>query len=286
MTRVAVLADIHGNVPALEAVMADLMRQGVDEVLVGGDLVGRGPEGRAVVEIVRSRGWRSVRGNHEDYLLGTRAAPADDAADDIVRGTRWMADELDDDAAAYLAALPDSLVAASAPELRVVHGSPRSNRQGIGPWTSPELLRALYDEVAEPILLCAHTHRPLVHRLDGGLVVNVGSVGLPFDGDPRASYAVLERRPDGWRVDVRRVAYDRGAVLERYATTGFLDATGAMAAMLAREIETARTHLVPFATWCEAREAAPDVAQVGPFLARFQPERPIAQPPDRAPDAT
>lgn len=285
MTRIAVLSDVHGNVPALEAVLDDLGRARPDEVLVGGDLVGRGPEGRAVAERVRALGLRAVRGNHEDLLLATRAA-AGAAIDDIARCTRWMADDLGDDAAAFLAALPDALVAATAPEVRLVHGSPRSNRQGIGPWTSPEQVRELYDDVPERVLVCAHTHRPLVLPVAGGLVVNTGSVGLPFDGDPRASYALLERRRGGWRAEIRRVAYDRGAVLERYRATGFLDGGGAMAELLAREIETARTHLVPFEAWCQARGLPSDRRLVEAFLASFTPEQPTAQASTTAPSST
>lgn len=288
VTRIAMLADVHGNMPALEAVVDDIARQRVDEVLVGGDLVGRGPEGRAVLERVRALGWPAVAGNHEGLLLDTRATPRDDEVDvdDIVRCTRWMADELGDAAAAYLSALPDFLVAATAAEVRLVHGSPRSNRQGIGPWTSPEQLRELFDDVPEPILVCAHTHRPLVRRLDDGMVINVGSVGLPFDGDPRASYAVLERGVSGWHADMRRVPYDRGDVLARYRSTGFMAAGGAMAALLAREVETARTHLVPFVAWCEARDVACTLDRVPAFLAEFEPERPIAQATDQAPSST
>ncbi len=72
MARIAVIADIHGNMPALEAVISDLADQAVDEVLVGGDLVGRGPEGSRVVKRVRELGWPAIGGNHEDYLLAFR----------------------------------------------------------------------------------------------------------------------------------------------------------------------------------------------------------------------
>jgi len=277
VSRIAVLADVHGNVPALEAVLDDIARTGADRVVVGGDLVGRGPEGRAVVERIRSLGLLSVRGNHEDLLLATRDTPrGKDADDDIARCTRWMADDLDDAAAAFAAALPPALVVPGAPDVRIVHGSPRSNREGIGPWTSAERVRELFDDVPEPVLCCAHTHRPLVHRLAGGLVVNVGSVGLPFDGDPRAAYALLVRDRDGWHSEVRRVPYDRDRVLARYRTTGFLDECGAMAAMAAREIETARSHLVPFEAWCRERGLPPVHRLVADFLEGFVPEQPVA----------
>jgi len=162
MIRVAVLADIHGNLPALEAVIEDIAAQQPDEVLVGGDLVGRGPCGKDVVQRVTDMGWRSVRGNHEDYLLAFRhkrvrshwlTAPEWAAA-------RWMAGELDEAAASTLEGLPLTLLSELAPELRLVHGTPRSNSEGIGPWTSHEQVEAHFSTVAEPVLVCGHTHRP------------------------------------------------------------------------------------------------------------------------------
>lgn len=69
MKRIAILADIHANVPALTAVIRDIDQQHIDEVLVGGDLVGRGPQGTAIVEVIASKGWDCIRGNHEDYTL-------------------------------------------------------------------------------------------------------------------------------------------------------------------------------------------------------------------------
>jgi len=280
MTRIAILADVHGNVPALEAVLDDLAGQQADEVLVGGDLVGRGPEGRAVVERIRALGLAAIRGNHEDLLIGTRAeleAGEGDADDDVARCTRWMAEELGDEAGAFVAALPDALVAATAPELRLVHGTPDSNREGIGPWTRADRLREVWDSVPEAVLCCAHTHRPLIEVVGTGLVVNVGSVGLPFDGDPRASYALLDRGPGGWRAAIRRVPYDRDALLARYRATGFLAAGGAMAELLALEIASARSHLVPFVGWCEAQSRPPNRRELPAFLAEFVPEQPVAQ---------
>ena len=173
MTRIAVLADIHGNLPALEAVIEDVTSRQPDEILVGGDLVGRGPCGKKVVRRITEMGWRSVRGNHEDYLLAFRhqrvksrwlSAPEWSAA-------RWMAAELDDDAAHTIGSLPLSLRSDLAPELRLVHGTPRSNGEGIGPWTSREQVEAHLAAVHEPVLVCGHTHRPLECRLPTGLVV-------------------------------------------------------------------------------------------------------------------
>lgn len=267
MPRIAILADIHANPPALDAVIADIAAQAVDEVIVAGDLVGRGPRGSAVVRRVAGLGWRCVRGNHEDYLLDLRAGrtPHGWRGDPAWAGARWMAEELSADDAAFLAALPPALVAARSGDVRVVHGTPASNREGIGPWTSDEDLARIVAAVEEPVLVCAHTHRPLARRIGRSLVVNTGSVGLPFNGDWRAQYVVLDGgdggsargRPigaDGWRVEHRTVEYDRAAMRRIYRESGFLAAGGVTSALLALELETARSVLVPYLVWAEKRE--------------------------------
>ena len=182
MTTVAILADIHGNMPALEAVMADSDRLAPREVLVGGDLVGRGPQGSRVIAAVRDRGWPSVRGNHEEYLLGFRhgEVPAEWLEADEWSASRFMSEELSDDDAAYIASLPLSLEPRAGSGLTLVHGSPRSTNEGLGPWCSDSHLDGAVAAAGGGLLVCAHTHRPMRRRLRHGEVVNVGSVGLPF----------------------------------------------------------------------------------------------------------
>lgn len=271
MTRLAVLADIHGNLPALEAVVADIAAQAVDEVVVAGDLVGRGPQGGGVVRRIAALGWAAVRGNHEDYLLDIRAGrvPAGWRGDPAWAGARWMADELGDDGAAFVAALPLARVAATAAAVRIVHGTPASNREGFGPWTDDATLERIVAEVAEPVLVGAHTHRPLVRDLGHHLVVNTGSVGLPFNGDPRAQYAVLSDDAvsgTGWRAEHRAVAYDRAAIRRIYRDSGFMAAGGVTSALLAVELETARSVLVPYLGYVEDRGEAPGWSSLWAFL--------------------
>lgn len=279
MPRIAVLADIHANLPALDAVIADIASQAVDEVIVAGDLVGRGPLGSAVVRRIVALGWACVRGNHEDYLLDLRAgrAPLGWRGDPAWAGARWMAEELSADDAAFLASLPPSVVAARSTEVRVVHGTPASNREGVGPWTSDEDLGRIVADVREPVLVCAHTHRPLVRRIGRWLVVNTGSVGLPFNGDPRAQYVVLEgqdgappggphRGAEGWTVEHRAVEYDRATIRRAYGESGFLAAGGVTSALLALELETARSVLVPYLVWSEKQDAPPGWPSMWLFL--------------------
>lgn len=279
MSRIAILADVHGNVPALAAVLADLERAGADEVLVGGDLVGRGPEGSRVVRAVRERGWRSVKGNHEDYLLAFRRGevPAEWQFDDEWSASRFMAAELSADDARTIAGLPFSITSELAPELRLVHGSPRSYSEGIGPWLSSSQVADLWSRVEEPVLVCAHTHRPLVERFPGGgLVVNVGSVGLPFNRDRRAQYAILEKTASGWQVEPRQVAYDLAEIFEIYESSGFLAEGGITAQLLKLELEHASPVLVPFLQWAEACGVPAAHARLEDFLDFHAPGEPLA----------
>jgi predicted phosphodiesterase len=274
MTRIAVLADIHANLPALEAVVDDIDRTGVDEVLVGGDLVGRGPQGREVIERVDDLGWNSIRGNHEDYLLQFRRrdVPDDWLVADIWAASRWMAEQIDDWHADYIDRLPLSKPAESTGGLRLVHGSPTSYQEGIGDWTSDETIIEHIDSIDESLLVCAHTHRPLDRRVANGRVVNVGSVGLPFNGDPRAQYAIFDDDGEEWSVEFRQVDYDRADFLQTYQQSGFLAEGGLTASILRMEVETARPFLVPFLKWTEIEEIEPTDRRFESFLEVYEPE--------------
>ena len=275
MTSVAILADIHGNPFALEAVLEDIARQPPTEAIVAGDLVGRGPMGSAVVERVRGLGWPCIRGNHEDYLLSfcRGDVPAAWLTTDEWAASRWMAAELGAAQRAWIDALPFSVASAAAPPLRVVHGTPRSHSEGLGAWTSDADLDLHLDSIEEGALICAHTHRPMARERPGGLVVNTGSVGLPFNGDWRAQYALLHQEGDRWRPEFRQVEYDREAFLRAYETTGF-EREGRITARLLRfEVETARPHLVPFLTWCRITSRPPEPDQLDAFFSVYDPSQ-------------
>lgn len=275
MTRLAILSDIHGNAFAFEAVVEDIARQQVDEVIVAGDLVGRGPQGSRIVERVQSLGWPSIRGNHEDYLLGFihRQVPEAWWSQDIWAASRWMAEETRAHAA-WMDALPFS---AARPGLRVVHGSPRSNSEGIGSWTSDEDLRAFLDAVEEPVLVCAHTHRRLHAELEGGTIVNIGSVGLPFNGDWRAQYAIFDDGAGAWQVEFRQIEYDRPGLLRLYDTSGFLREGLITAELLKKEVEEARPYLVPFLKWARGKDLDPDRDSLDTFLSLYDPTLPLSE---------
>ncbi|GAG90617.1 unnamed protein product, partial [marine sediment metagenome] len=187
--KIAVLADIHGNLPALQAVISHIDQWKPDEVMVAGDVVNRGPRPLECLETVKEKqindGWMVVRGNHEDYVISLTLpdSPRSGPYFEICRTSYWTLHQLD----GHVADLNDMpfQVSTKTPdggEIRAVHASMRDNRDGIYCDTPDDSLR---EQIAPPPLaLCVgHTHRPLIRTLDDTLVVNVGSIGMPFDGD-------------------------------------------------------------------------------------------------------
>jgi len=278
MTRIAVLADIHGNLPAFEAVLNDLAGVAVDEIILAGDLVGRGPQGSAVVRRARELGLQSVRGNHEDYLLSfrRREVPVEWLEAEEWSCSRWMAAELDQNDIEFIDSFPFTTSPSTAPTVKIFHGSPSSYNEGLGPWTEEATVRKYLVESHGEVLVCGHTHRPAQWDFEEGLAVNVGSVGLPFNADTRAQYAILSQQQSGWSVEPRFVSYDRELVFAAYESSGFLEHGGATAVLLQHEVATARPFLVPFLKWAEITQRLPVMASLEPFLAYFDPSLSMA----------
>jgi putative phosphoesterase len=203
--RILVISDLHANWPALEAVLAS---ESFDELLVGGDLVSYGPHPREVVDAVRARATVVVRGNHDNALahhVDCRCAPA---SKPLAEATRKVHGELlAPEDLRYLGALPLAASRETA-GLRVfsTHASPREHlfRYTLTPDAPDDHLRAETADIDADVILLGHTHLPMLRRVERVTVLNPGSVGQPRDGDPRASYAVIE---DGVP-RLARVAYD------------------------------------------------------------------------------
>ena len=247
--KLAVLSDIHANWPALAATMADVDAWRPDLVLVNGDVVNSGPSNVACWEAVRQRaaavGWVLLRGNHEEYVAEwlEYAGPRHGPAYDLIRLSEWTYHQLDDPAAAMaMAALPErwQWAAPDGSRLVAMHASPLGNRAGIYPFTSDDEARRKIVPGAA-VFLTAHTHVPHQRLLDGTQVVNTGSIGLPGDGDGRASYGrVTWERRRGWRAEIVRVAYDRAAAERDFFASGFLAEAGPEAEMALVEFRAAR----------------------------------------------
>jgi putative phosphoesterase len=253
--KIAVLADIHGNLAALHAAIDDIEAWSPDMVVVAGDIVNRGPESGACLDLLlrmrAERGWRLIRGNHERYVLTYEQNrrrpdfPSSGPSYELSRMTRWSHSQLSS-RLEIIRELPEQLqIDLGGETLAVYHASLRHDRDGISAESPDEELRAQIDGAAA--LFCVgHTHVPLVRRLGGTLLVNVGSVGLPFDGDTRAAYARLTRRRGGWQAQITRVPYDVAATARVFVESGMLEAVGAHAHIMLRELQTGRSLLFDF----------------------------------------
>lgn len=244
--KIAVISDIHGNLPALEAATADIEQWQPDYVVVDGDIVNRGPLSRDCLEWVLARqateDWQLVRGNHEDYILECAApdTPTSGPAFEVRQFAHYAYRQVAD-YVPQLASLPDSyaICAPDGSELRVVHGSMRDNRDGIYPNTKDAELR---EQIAPAprVFVTGHTHRSLIRQIDDTTVVNIGSVGASFDADRRLSYGRFTwTAGQGWAVEVVRLSYDFARVEQDYKTSGFLDEAGPLAQLMLVELRRA-----------------------------------------------
>lgn len=253
--KIAIFSDVHGNLPALEAVVAHIDRWGPDLVLINGDTVNRGPRSAACWRLVRARGWLHVQGNHEEYVLQrAKTGPeADGRFHQLFYLSYWTRQQMQGDALA-LAGLPRlfTLAAPDGSSLRLCHASMHSNTDNVLADTPPPQLRR---QIAPPpaVFATAHTHAGFVRPLGNTLIVNSGSVGCPLDGDTRASYAQVTWQRGIWQAQLVRVPYDRAQMDQDCQETGFLWRTGPVSWVIYHEWRLAQK-LLP--AWRQMYETA------------------------------
>lgn len=207
--RVAAISDIHGNLPALEAVLAEVDGEGVDEIVVAGDTA-HGPWPAEIVDLLGERGARCVRGNADREVI--------DRSDRYGPLAPWSADRLGERRLAVVRSWPltvelsiDGLGA-----VLVCHSTPSSEDPIYTRITPDDEMAAILEPVDASVVVCGHTHMQFDRRLPSGLrVVNPGSVGQPYEGATGAYWALLG--PD---VDFRRTAYDVEATVAAMEVLG------------------------------------------------------------------
>ncbi len=247
--KIAVLADIHSNYVAFQAALDDLERWQPDHVILAGDLVNRGPRPAECLQAFQAQaarsGWKTVRGNHEDYVIEQADFhPRESSpAYEVHRASRWTYQRLGENIQSLLEMpFQHSLFAPDGSELRVVHASMRGKRDGIYPETSDSTLA---QQMAPPpaVLCVGHTHRPLIRRVTGTLVVNAGSVGLPFDEDPRLAYARLTWQQGEWQAEIVRLPYDLAHAKADFFASDYYTEAGPLTKLVLIELQTARSML-------------------------------------------
>lgn len=227
--KVAVLSDIHGNLDALTAVRAALKKERPDHVIIAGDLVFQGPDPTGVVDAVRemeSSGATIIQGNTDvavadfDY---SAAFPwmADGVPDTFRDAIEWAHDQLGDDRLAWLRRLPsERRLMVDDTMLLGCHASPGSQTQGFDAQLDPTVTIERISRTDARVICCGHTHLPEVRDLGWKLIVNAGSAGYVFDGDPTASWALIEVEDGEIRAEIRRAEFDTMAVASALSARG------------------------------------------------------------------
>ncbi|HET9345147.1 MAG TPA: metallophosphoesterase family protein [Candidatus Limnocylindrales bacterium] len=227
--RLAILSDVHGNATALEAVRKALRKEKPDAVIVAGDLVMNGPEPTAAVDALRAMeadGATIVQGNTDVAVADFDYAAAfpwftDGVPDAHRAAAEWAHDELGDDRLGWLRRLPaerrlmldDTMVLAC-------HASPGSQTQGFDAQLDPSVVLERVSRTDARVICCGHTHLPDVRDLGWKLIVNDGSAGYTFDGDPTASWALVEIDGTSVTAEIRRTEYDTMTVSNAISARG------------------------------------------------------------------
>jgi len=214
--KIGLVSDVHSNLAAFKAVLKDMPK--VDEIIGAGDLVGYAAEPNEVVKLARSKGIKSVMGNHDHAVVTKDVRGLNDRAASSVM---WTADKLSKDNLSYLASLPDHMeLKAGGQKLYVVHGSPRNP---LGEYVFPDFsnrdMVGVTKDVEADLIVLGHTHIPMKRTVMGKSVLNPGGVGQPRDRDPRASYAVLNIT-DEVEISFWRVEYDIDATADKIKSAG------------------------------------------------------------------
>jgi putative phosphoesterase len=224
--RVALITDVHGNLPALESAVQRIDELGIERTYCGGDLVGYGPHPNEVCRLIEQRGIPTIYGNY-DYAIARDLEDCGCAYRDRhdrelgQRSIAWTLEHTDERSKAFMRGLPfDLRFELGGRRVRLVHGSPRK----VNEYLFEDKPARTFERIAAgadcDVLVFGHTHQPWVAEYGGVLFVNCGSVGKPKDGDPRASFALLELADGAVRAEIERVEYDAAAVARQVAEAG------------------------------------------------------------------
>ena len=223
---VAVITDIHANLPALEAALARIEELDAEAVYCGGDLVGYGPHPNEVCAVIAARQIPTIYGNY-DYAIAREeedcgcayVTPHDRELGQL--SVAWTLENTNADSKEFMGGLPFDLhFSVGSTDVHLVHGSPRKVNKYLFEDKPPSLYERLATAETDPVLVFGHTHKPWVHEYGGVLFVNCGSVGKPKDGDPRGAFALLRATDRGVVATIERVEYDADRVAREVRAAG------------------------------------------------------------------
>lgn len=236
-SRVAFVSDVHGNLPALLTVLEDIDKRGsFDAIVGGGDFAAGGAFPHRCVAVVRERGMECVRGNTEEWVIEAATAgrvmakgyePKDVHGPALLAVDDWVARALETDDLRFLMDLPVawSTEGISGQRLVFVHATPWSTHTVVRPDADDSTLTKMLSEAEADVLVYGHVHHAYVRHVGDNTVACAGSVGMPLDGDPRATYLIASDDGSGWQLEHVRLDYDRDAYLSELAGCGMPNAS-------------------------------------------------------------
>ena len=210
--KVALLGDVHANLPALEAVLVHARQNNIDVIWNLGDFVGYGAFPEEVIQVLRTHQALSILGNYDRKVLKVKKKAAEWQARKLPEkwlAFQWSYDHLSQARREYLGSLPEQIrLTMDGRRVLLVHGSPSSREEHLTPATPEQRMEELAEGAGVDMILCAHSHIPFARQAKGTWFVNPGSVGRPDDGDARASYAILDFSAGEFQIEFCRIAYD------------------------------------------------------------------------------
>jgi putative phosphoesterase len=226
--KIAFISDIHGNAIALEAVLEDVKKKKVDQIYVLGDLCYRGPEPKRALELIRSLEAEVIKGNADEWVVrGVQKGEVPDQALNIMNQEReWTVSQLDPSDIEYLKQLPsEKNIQVNGISIHAFHATPDSLFDIVLPHTEDDdVQKKLMTATESNIYVYAHIHKPYIRYINGKIVINIGSVGLPFDGIPKASYAIVEIEEGNVSTSIERVHVEIEKVVELYKEVNYPNA--------------------------------------------------------------
>ena len=217
--KLAFISDIHGNAVALEAVLNDIKEKDFDKVFVLGDICYRGPEPQRALDLVRDLDCEVIKGNADEWVVrGVQQGEVPDHAIEIMNKERdWIVSHLSHESVEYLRELPTQLnLEVEGVRIHAFHPTPDSLFDVVLPDASDDkILENLVTKKAD-LYIYAHIHKPYTRFVNGKCIVNIGSVGLPFDGVKKASYCIVEINKGSILTSNVRVSFDVQKVVDQY----------------------------------------------------------------------
>lgn len=230
--RIAFISDIHGNLTALLAVLADIKKHGSDQIICLGDTISLGPQPQETLNALRELNSVYIMGNHDEAILDPEKAPDLEITEHLVPDLYWCRDQLAATDFEFIKSFQSTheITFPNGIQLLAFHGSPTSTTEIIQATTPSELLDEYFAGQSASVFIGGHSHIQMLRRYGKNLVLNSGSVGNAFEfafspGNPPrllpwAEYAIIDQSGNSFNVDLRRVYFDIDALLKVVKTSG------------------------------------------------------------------